>query len=270
MLITPKIKPRLMAVINVTPNSYFPASRVSSLEQAVAKGELFYKQGADILDIGGESTNPGADPVDEAEEIRRVVPVISALRHLPIPLSIDTQKPRVAEAALAAGATFISDITGFRDPYMRKLAAASNAEACVMHMQGNPKTMQIDPSYPEGVINHLLAFFKERIELLLKDGVDEKKIILDPGIGFGKTVAHNLQILHNLPKIVDLGLPVLIGLSRKAFIRKIVGKPVEEVLAPTIAANTVALQGGASIIRVHDVVEHRDVIDFLTSQGRDC
>lgn len=255
--------PRLMAILNTTPNSYYPASRAATLEEAIARGNLLAGQGADILDIGGESTQPGAEPVDEAEELRRVIPVITALRHLQIPLSIDTSKPKVAEAALKAGATFINDVTGFRDPAMRRLAAERGVEICLMHMAGTPQTMQIDPSYPEGVIPHLLDFFKERIDLLLREGVDPKKIILDPGIGFGKTVAHNLQILHNLPEIVFLGYPVLVGFSRKAFIRKILGKPVEEVLVPTLACNTIALQAGVSILRVHDVKEHRDLIDFL-------
>ena len=173
-------------------------------------------------------------------------------------------KAAVAEAALEAGATLINDVSGFRDAAMRRVAAVSDAPICVMHMLENPATMQINPHYPEGIIPFLLDWFKARIELLLAAGVKEKNIILDPGIGFGKTVADNVEIVHNLHKIKGLGFPVLIGLSRKSYLGKIVNKGYPELLPVTLAVNTLAVLAKVDIIRVHDVPEHRDVIDLMT------
>lgn len=251
-----------MGILNVTPDSFFDGGRYFSSETAIVHGQNLVCHGADMIDIGGESSRPNAAPVSIEEEIRRVIPVIDAL-HKQIPLSIDTQKWQVAEEALNHGVTWINDITGFENPRMRKLAAQSGANLCVMHMQGNPSTMQIDPVYPEGVIPFLVEWFTKKIECLASDGVDPSRIYIDPGIGFGKTVAHNLEILHNLPVLKALGCPLLIGLSRKSFMMKILNKKADELLPSTIAMNTLALQKGVDVIRVHDVAEHRVVIDMM-------
>ena len=200
------------------------------------------REGADWIDVGGESTRPGAIPVGEDEELRRVIPVIKALKkEISIPLSIDTMKPYVAEAALDAGVSFINDVSGFRDPAMREVAATSNCPICVMHMHETPTTMQTNPHYPEGIISFLLDWFKERIDLLVSCGVKEQQILLDPGIGFGKTVADNVEIVHNLHKIKGMGFPVLIGLSRKSFLGKIINKSYPDLLPVSLAVNTLAI-----------------------------
>jgi dihydropteroate synthase len=223
-----------------------------------------FQEGADIIDIGGESTRPGSEPVAEEEEYARVIPVIRALkREIPIPISIDTVKPNIAKAALDEGAAMLNDVSGFCNPDMIKIAKEADAPICVMHMRGTPKTMQINPCYEEGIIAHLLRWFEDKTLQLLKAGVKKKNIILDPGIGFGKTVDDNLKILHNLQKFKASGFPVLVGLSRKSFMSKIINKPAKDTLATTIALNTVALLENADIIRVHDVAEHRDVVDVL-------
>lgn len=255
-------KPLLMGILNVTPDSFHPSSRHPDPEAAIAYGELLRAQGADILDIGGESTRPGAREVEESEELDRVLPVVEGLSST-CTLSIDTCKPRVAEACLQAGAKILNDITGFTHPAMRQLAASTGARACVMHMQGTPQTMQIHPHYPEGVIETLLRWFDVQVNLLIQAGVKQESIILDPGIGFGKTVADNVEILQNLPRLREMGYPILLGASRKSFMSKILGKPTAELLPATIAVNTLALKSGVAIIRVHDVPEHRAVIDLL-------
>ena len=216
------------------------------------------------MDIGGESTRPGSDAVSELEELRRIIPIIQALKsQIPIPLSIDTMKPRVAAAALEAGATLINDVTGFNDPLMREIASSSQSDICIMHMQGIPKTMQANPHYEEGIISHLIRWFESRVNLLVTNGVKEQKIIIDPGIGFGKTIADNLEIIDNLHRFKELGFPVLLGLSRKTFMAKILAKPYAELLPATLAMNTLAIMKGVDIIRVHDIAEHRDVINVL-------
>lgn len=256
---------KIMGILNATPDSFLEASRVETVEKAIALGRQMEREGADILDVGGESTRPNATPVSQEEELLRVIPVIKALKEeVQIPLSIDTYKPAVAEAALDAGASIINDISGFRDPAMRRLAAASGAPICLMHMQGIPQTMQQNPSYQEGIIPHLLAYFHAQVELLLQSGVNEKQIIVDPGIGFGKTVADNLQIIDNLALLKAMGFPVLVGLSRKAFMAKILQKPAAELLPATLAMNTVVVLAGIDILRVHDVAEHRDILNLLT------
>jgi dihydropteroate synthase len=257
-------KTRLMGILNTTPDSFFDGGSYLKLEDGIRRGIQAWREGADILDIGGESTRPGAASVDEAEEIRRTLPLVRALKkELPIPISIDTMKPAVAEAALDAGADFINDVTGFAHPEMRKLAAQSQAEICVMHMQGTPKTMQADPSYPEGIIAHLKLFFQKQISLLLEAGVKKEKIIIDPGIGFGKSVANNIEIIHNVPVIRSWGYPVLLGISRKSFMSKILNKPAADLLAATLAMATTAILSKTDILRVHDVAAHRDVINLI-------
>lgn len=253
-----------MAILNVTPDSYYAPSRAFNPELAIARGKQLHELGADLLDIGGVSTRPGAEEVDFKEELNRVLPVVQALAACyPGQISIDTYEPRVAEACVRAGATLINDITGFTHPAMRALAASTSTDLCVMHMQGTPQTMQVDPKYDEGVVPYLLKWFERQVHLLIKEGVKEERIILDPGIGFGKTVAHNVEILQNLPRFRALGFRVLLGASRKSFMSKILNKPTAELLAATLAVNAMALYEGVAILRVHDVVEHRDVIDLF-------
>ena len=255
---------KLMGILNVTEDSFYDKSNFFSFEKAVERGVQMYQEGADWIDIGGESSRPGAEAVPEEEELKRTIPVIKELTSLiPIPISIDTVKPRVAEAALDAGAMLINDISGFRHPGMIRLARDRDAHICVMHMLGTPSTMQCNPYYPGGVVNDLLTWFQEKVENLLSAGIKREKIILDPGIGFGKTVADNLQILHNLQRFKAMGFPLLIGLSRKSFMSKIIHKSAAELLPTTIAMNTVALMANIDIIRVHDVSVHRDVVDML-------
>lgn len=253
-----------MGILNVTPDSFYSASRTAMPDDAILRGRLFHQQGADLLDIGGESSRPGAQEVFEDEELERVLPVVEVLaRDLPIPISIDTRKPRVAEACVRAGASLINDITGFTQPLMREMAASLQVDICVMHMQGNPEIMQLEPTYPEGVIETLLRWFDQQVNLLIRAGVKQRSIILDPGIGFGKTVAHNVEILENLPRLKTMGFPLLLGVSRKSFMRKILSRPTEALLPATLAVNARAIQHGVEIIRVHDVAEHRDVIDLM-------
>lgn len=256
--------PKVMGILNVTPDSFYDGGKFSETEKAIARGIQMYNDGADIIDIGGESTRPGADEVSEKEELERVIPVIRALKNeIPIPLSIDTMKPHIAEAALKEGASFLNDVTGLRNPDMIAVAAKADVPVCVMHMLGNPKTMQSNPHYDGGVVSYLTQWFKEKITQLSDAGIKKKNIVLDPGIGFGKTVDDNLKILHNLQKFKAMGFPVLVGLSRKSFMSKIINKPASETLATTIALDTVALLGNADIIRVHDVLEHREVVNVL-------
>jgi dihydropteroate synthase len=258
---------KLMAIINATPDSFHTASRAATIDHAISMAKKFVADGADILDVGGESSRPGSSPVSEAEEFDRVIPVIQALKgQVNVPISIDTVKPAVAKAAVQAGATLLNDISGFGDPKMIDVAIEYDMDMCVMHMLGMPKTMQHDPQYPLGVITELQNWFEQRIESLIKRGVNPKRIILDPGIGFGKTVAHNLEILHNLPRLKALGFPVLFGASRKSFLTRILAKPPEVLLSATLAVNAIAVASGADIIRVHDVKEHRDLIDVLTTK----
>ncbi len=261
-----------MGILNMTPDSYFSKSRYMDRDKAIQRAKEIETEGADILDIGGESTFPGTEQITAQEEIERVVPVIQELsKLLTIPISIDTKKVAVAEAALNAGAACINDITGFNDLNMIRLAAESNVPIFVMHMQGDPRTMQDAPHYPEGVMNHLFEWFQKKIDTLINHGIRSENIFLDPGIGFGKTVAHNHEIIQNLPRLKELGFPLLLGVSRKLFIRIPLKMKPEEALAATIAMNTLAILSGADVIRVHDVQEHRDVIDILhISQRYQC
>lgn len=258
------MKKKLMGILNVTPDSFYDQGLFFDSEKAIERGFSIFKEGADILDIGGESTRPGAEPVSEEEELRRVIPVIRGVKErCPVKISIDTMKPRVAELALEAGAEIINDVNGLSLPMMKEVAKKSHAEVIVMHMKGVPKTMQINPSYEKGIMAELISWFSSKINELASFGIDRKKIIVDPGIGFGKSVADNLEILHNLPKLKNLGYPLVVGLSRKSFLSKLLNRPGIDLLPPTIASNTYALLKGADIIRVHDVKEHRSVIDLL-------
>lgn len=260
-------KKQLVGILNCTPDSYFENSRHMQVDEAVSYALRLFDEGADIVDIGGESTRPGSDAIiSEEEELSRVIPVIEGIRkQTSKPLSIDTYKPRVAEAALMAGASWINDITGLSDPRMCTLARESKATVCIMHMYAPPHT-QPTAHYPHGVIEAILSFFRDRLEQVLASGVLPSQIVLDPGIGggaFGKSPDEALQIVKHLGRLTELGYPLYVGLSRKSFLQHILQKSPSEVLSTTVALNTIALQEGASYIRVHDVAEHKDVLTVL-------
>ena len=258
----------ICGIINVTPDSFSDGGAFSDPEAACARGLKLLEEGADILDIGGESTRPGAEPVSETEEIRRVIPIIAALRHkTPAPISIDTSKAGVAEAALKAGANIINDVTAMRDPLMGPLAAAYGAGLILMHMQGSPKTMQQAPCYPDGdIVGEVSKFLSERRNAALGFGVNSAAIILDPGIGFGKTVTHNLELLAAIPILSGLGAPLMIGHSRKSFLGAI-GGSVDPTgrLAAGIAVTSLARKSGALLFRVHDPAPHHEALRITES-----
>jgi dihydropteroate synthase len=246
----------VMGVLNVTPDSFSDAGRYADYDSAVARGLLMADEGADIVDVGGESTRPGADPVPEEEEIGRVVPVIKELAaKLAIPISIDTYKSGVARAALDAGAALINDISGMTfDSGMAPLAAEAGVPVALMHIKGTPKDMQADPVY-DSLMSEISNYLRDKAQAAMAAGVSRNKIIIDPGIGFGKTVEHNLEIINRVAEFKSLGYPVLIGPSRKSFIGKVLGLEPDQRLEGTAAAIAACVAGGASIVRVHDVKE---------------
>ena len=246
---------RIMGVVNVTPDSFSDGGLFLDPDAAVRHGLELDAEGAAILDIGGESTRPRAAPVSADEELRRVLPVITGLVSAGVgaQISIDTSKAIVAAEALGAGATIVNDVTALRgDPEMGSVVASTGAALCLMHMLGDPRTMQEDPRYDD-VVGEVKAFLEERMDVAIAAGVPEERIILDPGIGFGKTVAHNLELLRRLDELVAIGRPVLIGTSRKSFLGRITGRDVDHRLAGTIATKVLAYTRGAQIFRVHEV-----------------
>ena len=252
----------VMGVVNVTPDSFSDGVLYIDAGAAIAHGLDLEAEGAAILDIGGESTRPGAEPVDAAAELERGLPVIQGLRERGVRarISIDTSKAPVAAAALDAGASLVNDVTALRgDPEMAELVAARGAECCLMHMLGEPRTMQDDPRYDD-VVSDVKAFLEGRMAFATAAGVAEDKILLDPGIGFGKTVEHNLELLARLDELVALGRPVVIGTSRKSFLGRVTGRSVENRLAASIATNVLAYERGARVFRVHDVAPVRDAL----------
>jgi dihydropteroate synthase len=250
---------QLMGVVNVTPDSFSDGGRYLDHAAAVAHGRELAEQGADWLDVGGESTRPGADPVPEDEERRRVVPVLEDLAGL-VPLSIDTSKLGVARAALDAGATLVNDVTAFRAaPDLAALVAERGAQCILMHMLGEPRTMQVDPRYDD-VVSDVKAFLAERLAFAVAEGVPEDRVMLDPGIGFGKTLEHNLELIRRLDEIAALGRPVVIGTSRKSFLGRLTGREVDDREAATVASNVLAYERGARVFRVHDVAPVRDAL----------
>ncbi len=267
---------RLMGIVNVTPDSFSDGGAFMDPADAVAHARELLAEGADILDVGGESTRPGAQPVAASEELRRVLPVlqgIAALAHAPgagasLQVSIDTTKAVVAKAAIAAGAGIVNDVSALRgDPEMVELLAETGVECCLMHMRGEPRTMQREPRY-EDVVDEVRAFLEERLEFAVNAGVREERVILDPGIGFGKTSAHNLTLLRRLHELCTLGRPLLVGTSRKSFLGRIAAaergaqEPLEAGwrLPGTIATNVLALERGASVFRVHEVAPVREAL----------
>ena len=250
----------LMGVVNVTPDSFSDGGRFYDHDAAVAQGLRLAQEGADWIDVGGESTRPGSEGVDAAEEKRRVLPVVEQLAAAGVQVSIDTSKLAVAEAAVDVGASLVNDVTAFRgDPELAAFAAARGLRCCLMHMLGTPRTMQEDPRYDD-VVADVKAFLAERVAYAVGEGVPEERIWVDPGIGFGKTLGHNLELLQRLGEIAALGRPVVIGTSRKSFLGKITGRGVDERMPGTIASNVLALAGGARIFRVHEVAPVRDAL----------
>ena len=251
----------LMGIINVTPDSFYDGGKRLDPERAVADGIGLVEAGAEVLDIGGESTRPGAQPVSLEEELQRVLPVIRGLRrNINVPISIDTYKAQVARAALSEGADIVNDISALRfDPQMALLVAAEKVPIVLMHMQGTPRTMQAEPCYND-VLGEVREFLAAQIDFAVQAGVERQNIIIDPGIGFGKTLEHNLALLRGLPTLATLGQPLLVGASRKAFIGRILKLEPDERLEGSLAAAIVAVFGGAHIVRVHDVKETRRAI----------
>jgi dihydropteroate synthase len=251
-----------MGVVNVTPDSFSDGGRYLDARAAIAHGLELELEGAAILDIGGESTRPGADPVGEEEELRRVVPVIEGLvaAGCQAQISVDTSKSTVATAALRAGATFVNDVTAFRaDPELAEVVARTGADCCLMHMLGEPRMMQDDPRYDD-VVDDIKQFLEERLAFAISRGVQRHRIMLDPGIGFGTTMAHNLELLRRLDELVAIGQPLMIGTSRKSFLGRITGRDCDDRVAATVATHVLAYERGARAFRVHDVAEARDAL----------
>jgi len=267
-LLTIANRPLVMGIINVTPDSFSDGGKYVNVNAAVAKGLELVQQGADILDIGGESTRPGAETVPLEEELRRVVPVVAGLaRQTAAPLSVDTSKAEVARASLAAGARIINDVTALAgDPEMMEVARESKAGVILMHMKGTPATMQTDPRY-EDVVVEIGRFFEERLRVTAEAGIARERIVLDPGIGFGKTSEHNLEILARLGEFQRFGRPICLGVSRKGFVGRLLNnRPVERRLAGSLAALCHALSHRAvQIVRVHDVEQSRDAVNVIAS-----
>ena len=253
-------RPLVMGILNVTPDSFSDGGRYQALEFAMERAEQMIKDGVDIIDIGGESTRPGAPSVPVAQELDRIMPTIYGLRELGYPLSIDTCKPEVMREAIIAGADMINDINGFRAPGAIDAVKDSDCGLCVMHMQGSPQDMQAEPHY-EDVVLDVIAFLRERVDALLAAGVARERITIDPGFGFGKTVEHNVALLRSISRMRDeLGLPVLAGLSRKSMIGALTGRTTEGRLAGSLGGALAAVAQGARIVRVHDVAETVDAL----------
>jgi dihydropteroate synthase len=252
----------IMGVLNATPDSFSDGGEFLSIDKAIARGLQIAAEGAQIVDVGGESTRPGAEPVSHEEELRRVIPVIEKLRDkIDVPISIDTSKSKVAEAAVAAGACIVNDVTGGRgDKEMMPLIAKRKVALIIMHMQGEPRTMQIAPRYVE-VLSEVADFFRQQYARALECGVDPMAIAFDPGIGFGKTPDHNLQLLANLDRLRVENRPLVVGVSRKSFLGKLIGNPdMRARLTPSIALTSLLRSRGAEIFRVHDVRENVDAL----------
>jgi dihydropteroate synthase len=262
-------RPLIMGVVNVTPDSFFDGGRYLDAEAAVAHAVRLVEEGADLLDIGAESTRPGADVVNEAEEHRRAIPVVTAVaKAVTVPISIDTSKAAVARAALDAGAVIVNDVTALQgDPAMVDVIARTGAGIVLMHMQGTPHTMQQEPRYDD-VVGEIYAFFKEQIRFAMAHGIVRRQIILDPGVGFGKLLVHNLTLLAQLPHFKQFECPLLVGVSRKGFLGQLVGRPVQERQWATAAAVAMAVDRGARILRVHDVQAMKDVVQVAAAISR--
>lgn len=254
-------RPLMMGIVNVTPDSFSDGGQFLDPEKALAHALDLAEQGADLLDVGAESTRPGASPVTVEEELKRIIPLVASLaKRVAIPISVDTMKARVAQAALDAGASIVNDVTALRfDPEMASIVARMEAGLVLMHMQGMPDTMQQAPLY-ENVVTEVCGFFEERLIAAEQAGISKSQIVLDPGIGFGKLQEHNVELLNRLSVFSALNRPILVGVSRKAFLGKILDRPVQERMWGTAAAVALAVDRGAAILRVHDVAEMLDVV----------
>ncbi len=258
-------RPHVMGIVNVTPDSFSDGGKYVSTHLAVEHALTLIAEGADILDIGGESTRPGATPVSLEEELSRVIPVIQALSAIAtIPLSVDTYKPEVMSAAIDAGADIVNDIRALQEEGALDIVANSNVGVCLMHMQGTPQTMQLKPSYHD-VVAEVKQFLTDRLNVALARGIDKKRILLDPGFGFGKTKADNIALIKHLDILAEIGLPILVGLSRKSVLAKIAGDDELQRLHAGLAASVISVMKGAKIIRVHDVKATVDVLKVVTA-----
>jgi dihydropteroate synthase len=255
-------RPRVMGVLNVTPDSFSDGGQWLEPELALEQALRMVEQGAAIIDVGGESTRPGAAAVSVQEELRRVVPVIEALHaHCPVPVSIDTRKPEIMQAAVEAGAGMINDVNALQAPRAMKLAVALGVPVCLMHMQGTPQTMQEQPGYRD-VVSEVCSYLENRAQACVDAGMNHERILLDPGFGFGKNTLHNLLLSQQLDTLVQLGYPVLVGFSRKSLIGHVMGLPVDKRLHPGIALAVLAVWQGAMLVRTHDVQATREAIEM--------
>ncbi len=258
-------RPHVMGIVNVTPDSFSDGGKYSSVDLAIEHALQLISEGADILDIGGESSRPGAEPVALEEELLRVMPVIEALSKVTtVPISIDTYKPEVMRAAIQAGADIVNDICALRENGALEIIANSNAGVCLMHMQGVPQTMQINPQYGD-VVADVKQFLVDRVEACVAHSIAKERIMLDPGFGFGKTTAHNVALIQHLDSFVELGLPLLVGLSRKSVLGRIAGGDEQQRLHAGLAASVISVMKGAKIVRVHDVKATVDALKVVAA-----
>ena len=262
-------RPLVMGVVNVTPDSFFDGGKYATTDAVVRHALQLTEEGADLLDIGAESTRPGSDSIEAGEELRRLLPVVTAVaKAVTIPISVDTKKSTVARAALEAGAVIINDVTALQaDAAMADLVAATGAGVVLMHMRGMPKTMQEAPSYDD-VVGEVTEFFRERVKFCRERGIGQDQIVLDPGIGFGKLLVHNLTLLGQLESFAQFGRPILVGVSMKAFIGQVLGRPLEERSWGTAAAIALAVSKGAGILRVHNVRGMKEVVAMAAAITR--
>lgn len=257
--------PRVMGIVNVTPDSFSDGGQYASTKQAVAHALQLVEEGASLLDIGGESTRPGATPVSLDEELERVIPVIETLSNIVnIPLSIDTYKPQVMQAAIDAGISIVNDINALQAPTALEVVANSNVGVCLMHMQGSPQTMQIDPRYDD-VVEEVSVFLTARLNVAIQAGIPSNRILLDPGFGFGKRTVHNIALLKQLKQLTIIGQPLLVGLSRKSVLGQVLGDNKTDRVAASIAASVIAAINGANILRVHDVKATVDALRVVAA-----
>ena len=251
--VEPADRPLLMGILNITPDSFADEGRYATLDLALAQAERLIAEGADILDIGGESSRPGSESISTAEELDRVIPLIERLRpNLTIPISVDTTKAEVARAAIDLGVDIINDIRGLTDPALLRVVAESDVGVVIMHIRGTPRTMQLAPTYID-VVGEVAAYLAERVQVAERAGINRARIAIDPGIGFGKTFAHNQRLLRELDQLQTIGCPILVGTSRKGFLGQITGKAVADRVGASVASALACLAGGASVVRVHDV-----------------
>ena len=257
-------RPRVMGIVNITPDSFSDGGRFHETGAAIRQAERLIEEGADLIDLGAESTRPGATPVSLDVEVSRLLPVLAALRDATVPISVDTMKPDVMARVLDAGASMLNDVAGFASAASREVVTTSNCALCAMHMQGTPQTMQDKPRYDD-VVAEVARELRARTNALIADGVAHDRLLIDPGFGFGKTLEHSLALLRRLDELGSLGFPILVGVSRKGMIGTITGRPVDERLAGSLAAALVAIERGARIVRVHDVAATVDAIKVWVS-----